>query len=134
MLATTRSCGQAASTSASMRSLPVVKAPALPCRRAISSALVKTVSAGVGLDLEVRAGAPASRETRRGRRATAHAQVQRRLRQQVGRHRRGDEHEQRDQQLVHAEAPRAAPSRAMLASSTPPTPSVVALVGACRRM
>jgi hypothetical protein len=38
MLATTRKPGQAASSSALMRSLPVVKAPCLPCKRAINSA------------------------------------------------------------------------------------------------
>src|SRR5688572_26707752 len=45
MLAQTFSCGQAASASASMRSVPVVKAPTLPCRRAASSALLQTASA-----------------------------------------------------------------------------------------
>ncbi|MCY1534955.1 hypothetical protein D9M68_703400 [compost metagenome] len=44
MLATIRSCGQAAATAPSMRSLPVVSAPTLPCRRAISSAGVNTLS------------------------------------------------------------------------------------------
>ncbi len=45
VLATMRSWGLACSTAASMRSLPVVSAPTLPCRRRLSSAAVQTSSA-----------------------------------------------------------------------------------------
>ena len=47
MLAQIFSSGQASSTSASMRSLPVVNTPALPFSRVISSALLQTTSSGL---------------------------------------------------------------------------------------
>src|SRR5688572_1613440 len=47
MLATTRSCGLASSTAASIVTLPVVNAPTLSFSRSISSALAKMLSLGL---------------------------------------------------------------------------------------
>ena len=54
MLATARSCGQRWRTTASIGLVLVMKAPALPCRRAISSSRLHSSSAWLASTCEVR--------------------------------------------------------------------------------